>query len=86
MQVSITCVLIPYTRVIIIHWILLSFFLYGAWYRFTFFCSDDCYSTSIITRVYRPAKGGKMACNFHTSLYRGQMLAVTKFKSRNDAV
>ena len=39
-----------------------------------------------LSRVYRPAKGGERACNSRTSCIEGEMLAVTKLKSRNDAV
>ena len=36
------------------------------------------------TRAYGPAKGGERACNSCTAVYiEGEMLAVTKFNSRN---
>ena len=38
------------------------------------------------SRAYRAAEGGERACNSRTSCIEGEMLAVTKFKSRNDAV
>ena len=41
---------------------------------------------STIARAYRAAEGGERACNSRTSCIEGEMLAVTKFKSRNDAV
>ena len=40
----------------------------------------------ILSRAYRAAEGGERACNSRTSCIEGEMLAVTKFKSRNDAV
>ena len=41
---------------------------------------------SVTKGVYRAAEGGERACNSRTSCIEGEMLAVTKFKSRNDAV
>ena len=41
---------------------------------------------TVVSRVYRAAEGGERACNCRTSCIEGEMLAVTKFKSRNDAV
>ena len=41
---------------------------------------------NVITRAYQPAEGGERACNSRISCIEGEMLAVTKFKSRNDAV
>ena len=38
------------------------------------------------TKGDRAAEGGERACNSRTSCIEGEMLAVTKFKSRNDAV
>ena len=40
----------------------------------------------LVARAYRAAEGGERACNSRTSCIEGEMLAVTKFKSRNDAV
>ena len=42
--------------------------------------------STVPPRVYRPAEGEERACNSRTSCIEGEMLAVTKFKSRNDAV
>ena len=40
----------------------------------------------MVPRAYRAAEGGERACNSRTSCIEGEMLAVTKFKPRNDAV
>ena len=48
----------------------------------TIIIDEDC--IIIISRVYRPAKGGERACNSRTSCIEGEMLAVTKFKSKSD--
>ena len=42
----------------------------------------DCVSS----RAYRAAKGGERACNYRTSCIEGEMLAVTKFKSKSDTL
>ena len=44
------------------------------------------YTPSVVARAYRAAEGGERACNSRTSCIEGEMLAVTKFKSHNDAV
>ena len=41
---------------------------------------------SSVARVYRAAEGGERACNSRTSCIEGEMLAVTKFKSKSDTL
>ena len=41
---------------------------------------------SILSRAYRAAEGGERACNSRTSCIEGEMLAVTKFKSKSDTL
>ena len=38
------------------------------------------------TRAYRAAEGGERACNSRTSCIEGEMLVVTKFKSKSDTL
>ena len=39
-----------------------------------------------VSRAYRAAEGGERACNSRTSCIEGEMLAVTKFKSKSDTL
>ena len=48
------------------------------------FSSSVC--TPVAARVYRAAEGGERACNSRTSCIEGEMLAVTKFKSKSDTL
>ena len=41
---------------------------------------------SVEARAYRAAEGGERACNSRTSCIEGEMLAVTKFKSKSDTL
>ena len=43
-------------------------------------------TVSIGERAYRAAEGGERACNSHTSCIEGEMLEVTKFKSKSDTL
>ena len=50
----------------------------------TVLACNDCLNT--VPRAYRAAEGGERACNSRTSCIEGEMLAVTKFKSKSDTL
>ena len=45
-----------------------------------------CNSRTSCIEAYRAAEGGERACNSRTSCIEGEMLAVTKFKSKSDTL